>query len=54
MGSKPVVYVLGCSGFLGSKTLKALAENFSDKLDIRGTSRDPTKLPRIPNVKVWV
>ena len=38
--SKPTVFVLGCSGSIGSATVKALSTKYSDKLNILVGTRD--------------
>ena len=39
---KPTVFVLGCSGSVGSATVRALSEKYSDKVKILAGTRDPT------------
>ena len=55
--SKPTVFVLGCSGSIGSATVKALSSKFSGKLNILAGTRDPTSdkvapLQSLPGVTV--
>lgn len=55
--SKPTVFVLGCSGSVGSATVKALSEKYSEKLNILAGTRDPTSqkvthLKSLPGVTV--
>ena len=54
---KPVVLVLGCSGFIGFSTVRALSQKYSEKLDIRAGTRNPdsdkmTQLKSLPGVMV--
>lgn len=54
---KPTVFVLGCSGLIGSATVKALSENFTDKVNILAGTRDPASekvatLKTLPGVTV--
>ena len=41
--AKPVVFVIGASGQIGTATVQALSTRFSDKLDIRAGVRNPNK-----------
>ena len=53
--AKPVVFVIGASGQVGSSTLKVLSEKYSDKVEIRAGVRNPDKaekLKNLPNVTV--
>ena len=38
--SKPTVFVLGCSGSIGSATVRALSRKYSDTLNILAGTRD--------------
>ena len=54
---KPAVFVLGCSGLIGSATVKALSENYPDKVNILAGTRDPASekvatLKTLPGVTV--
>ena len=54
---KPTVFVLGCSGLIGSATVKALSENHPDKVNIIAGTRDPASekvatLKTLPGVTV--
>ena len=54
---KPTVFVLGCSGLIGSATVKALSENYPDKVNILAGTRDPASekvatLKTLPGVTV--
>ena len=40
--SKPTVFVLGCSGSIGSATVRALSRKYSDTLNILAGTRDTT------------
>jgi uncharacterized protein YbjT (DUF2867 family) len=53
--SKPVVFVFGASGNIGSATVTALAAKYGDKLEIRAGVRNPDKAAdklKIPGVTV--
>jgi uncharacterized protein YbjT (DUF2867 family) len=53
--SKPVVFVIGASGNIGSATVTALAAKYGDKLEIRAGVRNPDKAAdklKIPGVTV--
>ena len=53
--AKPVVFVIGASGLVGSSTLKVLSEKYSDTVEIRAGVRNPDKaekLKSLPNVAV--
>ncbi|KAJ7394030.1 hypothetical protein OS493_003703 [Desmophyllum pertusum] len=55
--SKPTVFVLGCSGLIGSATVKALSGNYPDKVNIIAGTRDPASekvavLKTLPGVTV--
>ena len=39
--AKPVVFVIGCSGQVGSATIRALSAKYAYKLDIRAGTRNP-------------
>ena len=43
--SKPVVFVIGASGNIGSATVSALAAKYADKVEIRAGVRNPDKAP---------
>ena len=43
--SKPVVFVIGASGNIGSATVSALAGKYADKVEIRAGVRNPDKAP---------
>ena len=45
MAAKPVVFVIGASGTVGSATISALAARYSETVDIRAGTRDPDKVP---------
>lgn len=54
---KPTVFVIGCSGFIGPATVKALSDNYSDKVNILAGTRDPASekvatLKTLPGVTV--
>ena len=49
--AKPVVFVIGASGQIGSATVQALSTRFSDKLDIRAGVRNPDKADKLKGVK---
>ena len=54
---KSTVFVIGCSGFIGPATVKALSANFSDKVNILAGTRDPASekvatLKTLPGVTV--
>ena len=49
--TKPVVFVIGASGNIGSATVQALSTRFSDKLDIRAGVRNPDKADKLKGVK---
>lgn len=54
---KPTVFVLGCSGPIGSATVKALSEKYPDKVNILAGTRDPASekvavLKTLPGVTV--
>lgn len=55
--SKPTVFVLGCSGSIGSATVRALSTKYSQELNILAGTRDPTSekvapLKSLPGVTV--
>ncbi len=53
--SKPVVFVIGASGNVGTATLTSLSAKYADKVEIRAGVRNPEKaekLKGIPNVAV--
>ena len=49
--SKPVVLVLGSSGFVGKATVKSLSESYADKVAIKAATRDPPKLRDLAELK---
>ena len=53
--AKPVVFVIGASGNVGSATLQVLSSKYADKVEIRAGVRNPDKadkLKSLPNVSV--
>ena len=52
--AKPVVFVIGASGNVGSATIQALSTKYADKLEIRAGVRNPDKADKIklPGVTV--
>ena len=55
--SKPTVFVLGCSGSIGSATVRALSRKYSDTLNILAGTRDTasekvTSLRSLPGVTI--
>ena len=53
--SKPVVFVIGASGNVGTATITSLSAKHADKVEIRAGVRNPEKaekLKAIPNVTV--
>ena len=48
--AKPVVFVIGASGFVGSATVRALAEKYADKVEIRAGVRQPDKADKLKNI----
>ena len=49
--AKPIVFVIGASGQIGSATVQALSTRFSDKLDIRAGVRNPDKADKLKGFK---
>ena len=49
--AKPIVFVIGASGQVGSATVQALSTRFSDKLDIRAGVRNPDKADKLKGIK---
>ena len=49
--SKPVVFVIGATGSVGSATVKSLSARFSDKLEIRAGCRNPDKADKLKDLK---
>jgi uncharacterized protein YbjT (DUF2867 family) len=49
--SKPVVFVIGATGNVGSATVKSLSARFSDKLEIRAGVRNPDKAEKLKGLK---
>ena len=55
MTAKPVVFVIGASGKIGSATVAALAAKYADKVEIRAGVRNPDKAPesiKVPGVTI--
>ena len=53
--AKPVVFVIGASGNVGSATVQVLSSKYADKVEIRAGVRNPDKadkLKSLPNVSV--
>ena len=53
--SKPVVFVIGASGYVGTYTVSNLSAKYADKVEIRAGVRNPEKadkLKALPNVTV--
>ena len=44
---KPVVFVIGATGTIGSATVAALAEKYADKVEIRAGVRNPDKADKL-------
>jgi uncharacterized protein YbjT (DUF2867 family) len=49
--SKPVVFVIGATGNVGSATVQSLSTRFSDKLEIRAGVRNPDKADKLKDLK---
>ena len=49
--SKPVIFVIGATGNIGSATVKSLSSRFSDKLEIRAGVRNPDKAEKLKGLK---
>ena len=45
--AKPVVFVIGASGLIGSATVLALSAKYSDKVEIRAGVRNPDKADKL-------
>ena len=45
--AKPVVFVIGASGLIGSATVQALSAKYSDKVEIRAGVRNPDKADKL-------
>ena len=45
--SKPLVFVIGATGLIGTATLTALAEKYADKVEIRAGVRNPDKADKL-------
>ena len=45
--SKPIVFVIGASGNVGSATVQVLAEKYASKVEIRAGVRNPDKADRL-------
>uniref|UniRef100_A0A1X7U3T2 NmrA-like family domain-containing protein 1 n=1 Tax=Amphimedon queenslandica TaxID=400682 RepID=A0A1X7U3T2_AMPQE len=55
MAAKPVVFVIGASGTVGSATISALAGKYAETVEIRAGTRDPDKAPdsiKVPGVTI--
>ena len=50
--SKPVVFVIGATGNVGSATVQALSAKYASPVEIRAGVRNPDKLKSISNVSV--
>ena len=48
--AKPVVFVIGASGLVGSSTLKVLSEKYSDTVEIRAGVRNPNKAENLKSL----
>lgn len=51
MATKPVVFVIGASGLIGSATVQALASKYTEKVEIRAGVRNPDKADRLKGVE---
>ena len=49
--SKPVVFVIGATGNVGSATVKSLSARFSDKMEIRAGVRNPDKADKLKDLR---
>ena len=45
--AKPIIFVIGASGNVGSATIQALSAKYADKLEIRAGVRNPDKADKI-------
>ena len=45
--AKPIIFVIGASGNIGSATIQALSTKYADKLEIRAGVRNPDKADKI-------
>ncbi|XP_041379587.1 LOW QUALITY PROTEIN: NAD(P)H azoreductase-like, partial [Gigantopelta aegis] len=45
--AKPIIFVIGASGNIGSATIQALSTKYADKLEIRAGVRNPDKLTKL-------
>ena len=45
--SKPVVFVIGATGLIGTATINALAAKYTDKVEIRAGARNPDKADKL-------
>ena len=45
--AKPVVFVIGASGYIGLATLQGLSTKYADKVEIRAGVRDPEKADKV-------
>ena len=45
--AKPVVFVIGASGNVGSATVRVLSAKYSDKVEIRAGVRNPDKADKL-------
>lgn len=50
MATKPVVFVIGASGLIGSATVQALAAKYTEKVEVRAGVRNPDKADRLKGV----
>ena len=48
--SKPVIFVIGASGNVGSATLQALSDKYAGKFDIRAGVRNPDKADKLKSL----
>ncbi|KAJ8031070.1 NmrA-like family domain-containing protein 1 [Holothuria leucospilota] len=49
-GAKPVVFVLGASGSIGTATVQSLCSKFVDKVEIRAGVRNPDKADKLKEI----
>ena len=49
--TKPVVFVLGASGSIGSATIQALSSKYSNKVEIRAGVRNPDKADKLKGLR---
>ena len=50
MATKPVVFVIGASGLIGSATVQALAAKYTEQVEIRAGVRNPDKAVRLKGI----